>query len=116
MRLVTVAHGTRHASGNAVAARLTELAGRRLGVTAVASYVELCEPSLESVLSGSRSRPWWCPLLLSSGHHVRCDLPASLVRRPVRCGSATRSGRTRCSPRRRPRACGRPAPPRVSRW
>ena len=78
MRLVTVAHGTRYAPGNAVAARLTELAGRRLGVTAVASYVELCEPSLESVLSGSSVPTVVVPLLLSRGHHVGHDLPAAL--------------------------------------
>ena len=53
MRLVTVAHGTRHGPGNDVARRLTSLAGRQLGLTAVASYVELCEPSLQSVLAGS---------------------------------------------------------------
>ncbi len=78
MRLVTVAHGTRYAPGNAVAARLTELAGRRLGVTAVASYVELCEPSLESVLSASSVPTVVVPLLLSRGHHVGHDLPAAL--------------------------------------
>ena len=79
MRLVTVAHGTRHSPGNAVASRLTELAGRRLGVTAVASYVELCEPSLESVLSASSAPTVVVPLLLSRGHHVGHDLPAALA-------------------------------------
>lgn len=78
MRLVTVAHGTRYAPGNAVARRLTELAGRQLGLTAVASYVELCEPSLPSVLAASRLPTVVVPLLLSTGHHVRCDLPAAL--------------------------------------
>jgi sirohydrochlorin ferrochelatase len=82
MRLVTVAHGTRHAPGNAVARRLTELAGRRLGVAAVASYVELCEPSLQAVLAGSREPTAVIPLLLSTGHHVRHDLPASLAAAP----------------------------------
>ncbi len=82
MRLVTVAHGTRHGSGNDVARRLTELAGRQLGMTVVASYVELCEPSLESVLAGSRHPTAVVPLLLSTGHHVRRDLPASLAAAP----------------------------------
>ena len=81
MRLVTVAHGTRHAPGNAVAARLTALAGRQLGLTAVASYL-VCEPSLESVLAGSRQPTAVVPLLLSSGHHARHDLPASLAGAP----------------------------------
>jgi len=79
MRLVTVAHGTRYAPGNAVAARLTELAGRRLGLPAVASYVELCEPSLGEVLATSRTPTLVVPLLLSTGHHMRHDLPAALA-------------------------------------
>jgi sirohydrochlorin ferrochelatase len=79
VRLVTVAHGTRYAPGNDVARRVTALAGRRLGRPAVASYVELCEPSLTSVLSSSRTPTVVVPLLLSTGFHVRHDLPASLA-------------------------------------
>jgi sirohydrochlorin ferrochelatase len=79
MRLVTVAHGTRHAHGNEVCRRLAARAGRRLGVPAVASYVELCEPSLPSVLADSSEHAVVVPLLLSTGHHVRHDLPASLA-------------------------------------
>ena len=79
MRLVTVAHGTRHAPGNAVARRVTELAGRRLGMPADVSYVELCEPSLPSVLAASRMPTVVVPVLLSTGHHVRLDLPAALA-------------------------------------
>jgi sirohydrochlorin ferrochelatase len=78
MRLVTVAHGTRHASGNGVARRLTALAGQRLGVPAEASYVELCQPSLDAVLASSSVPAVVVPLLLSTGFHVRHDLPASL--------------------------------------
>jgi len=77
-RLVTVAHGTRHPTGNAIADRLTALAARRLGTTGVASYVELCEPSLAEVLATSRTPTVVVPLLLSTGHHVRTDLPAAL--------------------------------------
>ena len=80
MRLVTVAHGTRHAPGNDGRARGSpSSAGRRLGVTAVASYVELCEPSLRVGARRRRRVPTVVvPLLLSSGHHVRHDLPAAL--------------------------------------
>ena len=90
MRLVTVAHGTRHQPGNEVARRLTALAGRRLVLPAVASYVELCEPSLESVLAGSSVPTVVVPLLLSTGHHVRHDLPSALcsARGPVRLAPA----------------------------
>jgi len=79
VRLVTVAHGTRHPSGNGIAARLTELAGRRLGLPTVASYVELCEPSFGEVLATSRTPTVVVPLLLSTGNHVRTDLPAAVV-------------------------------------
>ena len=78
MRLVTVAHGTRTASGNKVAADLTAAAGRRLGLTAVASYVELCEPSFASVVQGSDEPTVVVPLLLSTGYHLRHDLPRAI--------------------------------------
>ena len=51
LMLVTVAHGTRHAPGNAVAAEITAAAGERLALPAVASYVELCDPSFASVMA-----------------------------------------------------------------
>ena len=51
MRLVTVAHGTRHAAGNLVARELTAAAGELLGLPASAAYVELCRPSLPEVLA-----------------------------------------------------------------
>jgi sirohydrochlorin ferrochelatase len=72
-RLVTVAHGTRHRSGNEVARELTRRAGARLGLPAVASYVELCEPSFSSVVAAPEPS-LVVPLLLSTGHHVRHDL------------------------------------------
>jgi len=71
MRLVTVAHGTRHATGNEVARALTVAAGSRLGLPAIASYVELCEP-LFADLAPEPSLV--VPLLLSTGYHVREDL------------------------------------------
>lgn len=76
MRLVTVAHGTRKASGNAIAAELTALAGERLGVEAVCSYVELCEPLFAEVVAGSSEPTVAVPLLLSTGFHIRTDLPS----------------------------------------
>jgi sirohydrochlorin ferrochelatase len=71
MRLVTVAHGTRHATGNDVARALTAAAGARLGLPAVASYVELCAPLYSSL---SLESSVVVPLLLSTGYHVREDL------------------------------------------
>jgi sirohydrochlorin ferrochelatase len=78
-RLVTVAHGTRHPTGNLVAAALTMAAGERLGVPATASYVELCEPSLPSVLAGAAGPTVVVPLLLTTGYHVRVDVPAAVT-------------------------------------
>ncbi|MEP9384517.1 sirohydrochlorin chelatase [Nocardioides cheoyonin] len=78
-RLVTVAHGTRTAEGNVIAAALTRAAGVRLGLPAVASYVELCEPLLADVLrGGAEEETAVVPLLLSTGYHVRVDLPAAV--------------------------------------
>lgn len=73
MRLVTVAHGTRHATGNEVARVLTAAAAQRLGLPGVASYVELCAPSYVSVIAAPEPS-LVVPLLLSTGHHVRHDL------------------------------------------
>jgi sirohydrochlorin ferrochelatase len=83
VRLVTVAHGTRHERGNEVARRLTSLAARQLGMDAVASYVELCEPSFGDVLASSRAPTVAVPLLLSTGFHVRHDLAGAVTRAGV---------------------------------
>jgi sirohydrochlorin ferrochelatase len=88
--LVTVAHGTRTAAGNEVARALTTAAADRLGLTGVAAYVELAEPLLADVAASSAAREEpgvVVPLLLSTGMHVRSDLPA-MVR-----GSSLRLGR-----------------------
>lgn len=74
-RLITVAHGTRKTSGNAVARELTALAGERLGLPAQCSYVELSEPLFESVVAASSVPAVVVPLLLSTGFHLRQDLP-----------------------------------------
>jgi sirohydrochlorin ferrochelatase len=73
-----VAHGTRDPRGNEIARRLTELAGQRLGLPAVSAFVELCPPALDEVLAASRTPTVVVPLLLSTGHHVRHDLPGAL--------------------------------------
>ena len=50
-----------------------------LGLPATAAYVELCSPSLDEVLASSDEPTVVVPLLLSTGHHVRHDLPTSLA-------------------------------------
>ena len=77
MRLVTVAHGTRHPTGNEVAVELTRRAGSRLGLPAQAAYVELCAPLLGEALAAGGPAVV-VPLLLSTGYHVRVDIPAVL--------------------------------------
>ncbi len=88
--LVTVAHGTRHPTGNEVARAVTAAAGQRLGMPAVTSYVELSEPLFADVMAGLSEPAVVVPLLLSTGYHVTVDLPraASSASVPVRLGSA----------------------------
>lgn len=78
-RLVTVAHGTRTAAGNLVAAELTAAAGARLGWPATTSYVELCSPLFADVVATTAGPTVVVPLLLSTGYHLRTDLPAAVA-------------------------------------
>lgn len=80
--LVTVAHGTRRAGGNETARRLTATAAERLGVPATAAYVELSEPLLADVVAGLTAPAVVVPLLLSTGFHVRQDLPEACAGAP----------------------------------
>ena len=80
--LITVAHGTRVAAGNRVAAVLTARASRRLGVSGRATYVELAAPTLAAVARDLDRPAVVVPLLLSTGHHVRHDLPAAVSPAP----------------------------------
>lgn len=84
-RLVTVAHGTRFGPGNEVARQVTELAAEALGVRGVASYVELCAPAFARVVATGRGPTVAVPLLLSTGFHLRNDVPDAVraARRPV---------------------------------
>lgn len=75
---MTVAHGTRVAPGNRIAADLTAQASALLGVDATTSYVELCAPLVTDVLAASSAPTVVVPLLLSTGFHVKVDLPAAL--------------------------------------
>ena len=82
-RLVTVAHGTRRAGGNETARRLTAAAAERLGVPATAAYVELSEPLLAEVAARLDGPAAVVPLLLSTGFHVRQDLPQACAGAPA---------------------------------
>ncbi|GAB2981063.1 sirohydrochlorin chelatase [Nocardioides montaniterrae] len=78
MRLLTVAHGTRLAAGNEVARELTAVAGARMGLSAEATYVELCAPLFSDAVGASEEAGVVVPLLLSTGYHLRVDLPAAI--------------------------------------
>lgn len=88
IQLVTVAHGTRKAEGNEVAQVLTAAAGERLGLTAIATYVELSAPLFADVMTRAEHPVVVVPLLLSTGFHMRSDLPeqAALASVPVTLG------------------------------
>ena len=73
--LVTVAHGTRTAAGNEVARELTAAAALRLGGRATASYVELSDPLFADVMTQLTEPAVVVPLLLSTGFHMRVDIP-----------------------------------------
>lgn len=79
MRLITVAHGTRKPGGNQVARQITERAGRLLGVPAIPSFVELCDPLLAEVLLAAQPGDVVVPMLLSSGYHLRVVVPAAIA-------------------------------------
>jgi sirohydrochlorin ferrochelatase len=85
--LVTVAHGTRTAAGNEVARVITRAAGERLGWPATTSYVELCPPLFADVVGGAAAAVAAAvvavPLLLSTGYHLRVDLPAAVAASPA---------------------------------
>ena len=77
-RLVTVAHGTRNAEGPPVIEALVRRVQRRLpDVGVIGSYVELTEPSFDSVMAAADGPSVVVPLLLSTGYHVNHDLPES---------------------------------------
>ncbi len=83
MRLVTVAHGTRHPTGNDVARSLTVAAGERLGWASETAYVELSEPLFADVMAELTEPAVVVPLLLSTGYHVTVDLPRAAAGAPV---------------------------------
>ena len=76
--LVAVAHGTRDPAGPPVIADLLDEVGRRLPrVEVITAWVELVTPGLDEVMSGIGRPAVVVPLLLSTGYHVRTDVPAA---------------------------------------
>ena len=82
--LVAVAHGTRDPAGpRVVEAVVARVRARVPEVPVRAAYVELNSPVLGEVVAGLDGPAVVVPLLLSTGHHVRHDLPGAAGRHPV---------------------------------
>lgn len=78
-RLITVAHGTRQRDANLTARSITAQAARRLGgVAHTTAYVELHPPLFTLVMAQQAEPSIVVPLLLSTGYHLRHDLPEAL--------------------------------------
>ncbi len=88
-QVVLVAHGTRNVDGNGVSREVARAAGERLDVAALASFVELSEPLFADVMVEIEQPAVVVPMLLSTGFHVRCDLPEAVAKAsvPVRLGT-----------------------------
>jgi sirohydrochlorin ferrochelatase len=81
---VTVAHGTSVSRGNLVAAAITARAARRMGrLRSQTAYVELCQPSFREVMRDNRAPSVVVPLLLSTGFHVKQDIPGAVGMSPT---------------------------------
>jgi sirohydrochlorin ferrochelatase len=78
--LVMVAHGTRSRAGQA---QIRELAGavaaRRPGLDVRLAYVDVQRPALADAMAGIDGAAVTVPLLLTSGYHVRVDIPSGLA-------------------------------------
>jgi sirohydrochlorin ferrochelatase len=67
-----------------VARAITIQAARRLGcVPATAAYVELARPLIVDEMAANAAPAIVVPLLLSTGYHVRHDLPRAMRQSPV---------------------------------
>jgi sirohydrochlorin ferrochelatase len=76
--LVAVAQGTRDTAGPRVIANLLDNVRRRLpGVDVINAWVEVVAPGLHEVMSGMGQPAVVVPLVLSTGHQVRIDVPAA---------------------------------------
>ena len=77
--LVLLAHGTRSGAGVAVVHEVAAAVGRVIGQDVPVGFVDVCGPSADEVLAGVAA-PVVVPYFLTSGFHVRIDVPAALAR------------------------------------
>ncbi|BAS16483.1 hypothetical protein AHiyo8_47860 [Arthrobacter sp. Hiyo8] len=106
--LIACAHGTRNVEGQAAIRQvMAEIEALRPGLTVVEAYVDVQEPELGGVVAGlpEGTPAVVVPLLLSTGYHVKVDIPKAIKSRP-RCprrrrwaGSAARGAARRTAAR-----------------
>ncbi|PRX96251.1 sirohydrochlorin chelatase [Allonocardiopsis opalescens] len=82
--LVLVAHGTRDPAGVALLADLAEAVAARSRLRVRLAFADVLGPSVAQTLSTTVGPAIVVPAFLSSGYHVRTDIPAQLLlgRRP----------------------------------
>ncbi len=83
--LIACAHGTRNAEGQAAIRRvMAEIEALRPGLRVVEAYVDVQEPELGGVVEGlpEGTAAVVVPLLLSTGFHIKVDVPKAIKSRP----------------------------------
>jgi len=83
--LIACAHGTRNAEGQAAIRRvMAEIEELRPGLRVVEAYVDVQEPELGGVVEGlpEGTPAVVVPLLLSTGFHIKVDVPKAIKPRP----------------------------------
>lgn len=83
--LIACAHGTRNVQGQAAIRQvMAEIEALRPGLTVVEAYVDVQEPELGGVVDGlpEGTPAVVVPLLLSTGYHVKVDIPKAIKSRP----------------------------------
>lgn len=83
--LIACAHGTRNLEGQAAIRRvMAEIEELRPGLNVLEAYVDVQEPELSGVVAGlpEGTPAVVVPLLLSTGYHVKVDIPKAIKGRP----------------------------------
>ncbi len=83
--LIACAHGTRNAEGQAAIRRvMADIEALRPGLQVLEAYVDVQEPELSGVVENmpEGTAAVVVPLLLSTGFHVKVDVPKAIKSRP----------------------------------
>ncbi|MGH3992626.1 MAG: CbiX/SirB N-terminal domain-containing protein, partial [Pseudonocardiaceae bacterium] len=80
MTVVVAAHGTRDPAGVAVAQQLVAALRARLpGRPVLLSFVDVLGPGVREVITGAPGPVTVVPAFLTSGYHVRTDVPREVA-------------------------------------